>query len=174
LVDFGNVQSYSGQVCSRIDCGGATRLISTVPALLSSFNRAACRPASGTGFFSSLVEYKACGPAVVGDFEITFGGCLLRKSGQNVTLSTTVGASNSISAILNQTFSGTSSFSGDAIEIGLPDPNYRAGSDTSFNLFIGDFVSSTYASINLRTDGRTIRSLSAQDFSRNNVISCGR
>ena len=146
--------------------------IATVVELKNSFARTACQPAAGTGSFSSLVEYRACGPDVVGDFELAFGQCVLRKSGAIVTLSAEGGAAGSISATLNQTYSSSSSTSGDAVYIGRPDPSYEFGSDESFNLFVGDFIDTTYVNINLRTDGSAIVSLSAQDFARNKTISC--
>lgn len=150
-----------------------TSVITTVAELKNSFVRSECRPASGSGAFSALVEYRACGPAAVADFELSFGGCVLQKIGSIVTLRTTVGAANSISANLDRTYSATNTFAGDAVRIGAPDPNYLAGSDESFQLLVGDFVGSTYLSIQLRTNGRSIVSLGAQDFLTNNVIGCG-
>ncbi|MES2784127.1 MAG: hypothetical protein V4684_01575 [Pseudomonadota bacterium] len=148
--------------------------ITTVAELKNSFNRAACEPAAGIGVFSSLVPYRACGPDVVGDFALAFGQCTLRKSGATVTLKTEGGSTGSISATLNQTYSNSNTSAGDAVYIGRPDPNYFSGGDESFNLFIGDFIGTTYVNINLRTDGRAIVSLSAQDFSINKTISCSR
>lgn len=156
-----------------VTVGAPTPVITTVSALKNSFVRSECRPASGSGSFSALVDYRACGPAVVDDFELSFGGCVLQKIGSTVTLRTAVGAANSISASLDRTYSGTNTFAGDAVRIGAPDPNYLAGSDESFHLYVGDFVGSTYLSIQLRTNGRGIVSLGAQDFLTTNAIGCG-
>jgi len=168
LVDFGNVQSYSKQVCSRIGCSGPASDITTIPALLNSYNSVACLY---PGEPWQQVSRTACGFAVLGNFELNFGKCLLRKSGQIVTLSTTapIFTGNSITARLNQT-SGDQ-FNGDAILID-PYPNNRTGSVRSFNLTIAEKNSVEWLRIILRTDGRTITGLDGADFYRQKIIQC--
>lgn len=168
-----NVLGSASSLPAIVTVDARTSVIATVAELKNSFVRSECRPASGSGAFSALVVYRGCGPAVVGDFEFSFGGCVLQKSGSTVTLRTTVGVAKSVSATLDRTYSNSNTFSGDAVEIGTPDPNYLAGSDESFHLFIGDLVGSTYLSIQLRTNGRSIVSLGAQDFLTNNIVGCG-
>lgn len=180
-----NADTISVRVCRSVtfantgDCsnGSATisvlttiPLITTVSALKASFDRASCALIR-TGFLSSLARYTRCGPDVVGDFELSFRQCVLRKSGANVTMSSAIGDGRSIVARLDGSNSFSTSFAGDTIDIGLPDPAYT-GSIESFNLFVGDIVGDSSIVINVRTNGREIVLMNGTDQSRNIFLGC--